>query len=122
MRKALSKFETDRNLAGGVDIIFIDDGEIAKLAGRYRKSPYPTDVLAFAGKAGFPLVGSLAGEIAISLDTAGSQARERGIEIEEELILLCVHGLFHIEGQRDETHKDWCAMRIKEFEALVRIL
>jgi probable rRNA maturation factor len=100
------------------EILLTTDAHIAELAGRYRGSPHPTDVLAFpsGGEAGF------AGEIAISLDTARRQAKARGVRVEEELLLLSVHGLWHLAGQGDETRRDWCGMRVREFEALARVL
>ena len=100
-----------------VDIVFVDDPTIAGLAGRYRGSPRPTDVLAFCYDEP-----DLAGEIAISLDTARRQARERGVPLAHELILLCVHGLLHIGGFDDETVPEWCAMKRAEFETVMRIL
>ena len=98
------------------EILFTTDAHIAELAGRFRGSPFPTDVLAF------PEEGELAGEIAISLDTARRQARARGATLEEEVTLLCVHGLLHLGGQGDERLSEWCEMRVKEFETLARIL
>ncbi len=107
--------------AGGgrrrVDILCTDDESIARLAGRYRGSPRPTDVLAFGyGEE------ALFGEVAISLDTARRQARSRGVPLEQELLLLCLHGLLHVAGQDDETPAGWRAMRVSEFAALARAL
>jgi len=101
-----------------VDALFTDDSLIASLAAEYRKSPFPTDVLAFA----YDDEKDLAGEIVISLDTARRQALERREPLAHELILLGIHGLLHIKGQGDETRRDWCMMRIKEFEMLVKVL
>lgn len=100
------------------DIIFTDDANIAELAGRFRGSPYPTDVLAFP----YDDDPALAGEVVVSLDTAKRQAKERGVDLTDELILLCVHGLLHIAGHRDETEKEWKGMRMMEFETLMRVL
>ncbi len=99
-------------------IILTDDRTIARLAGEFLGSPYPTDVLAFPYEDDPELIG----EIAISLDTARRQAAERGVPLEQELLLLVVHGLLHISGQSDKSKQDWCEMRVKEFEMLVKIL
>ena len=64
----------------------------------------------------------LAGEVVISLDAARRQAAERGVELWQELLLLCVHGLWHIGGQGDEARADWREMRINEFETVVQLL
>jgi len=91
---------------------------MARLAGRYRGSPRPTDVLAFQ----YERDPWLLGEIAISLDTARRQAQERRVPLADELILLCVHGLLHIQGHGDESIGEWRRMRVMEFETLMRIL
>lgn len=100
-----------------VDIVCSDDESIARLAGRYRGSRRPTDVLAF-GYGEEPLFG----EVVISLDTAARQARARGVPLEQELLLLCLHGLLHVAGQDDESPAAWRAMRRSEFAALARAL
>lgn len=102
---------------GPVHFAFTDDATMAKIAGRYRNSPRPTDVLAFAyGDK------DLAGEVVVSLDTARRQARARGVPLLSEVILLCLHGFLHIRGEDDETYVAWRRMRIAEFETLMRIL
>lgn len=113
-----------RRLPGGVrsdrrrvEITFIDDRAIAELAGAWRGSPHPTDVLAFPYE-----TGEVAGEILISLDTAARQARARGVPLADELVLLCVHGLLHLGGIDDEHERGWRTMRIAEFETLMGIL
>lgn len=107
-----------------LDITFIDDGHIAALAGRFRSSPYPTDVLAFDYSSCPPIGGfagdDVGGEIFVSLDAAGRQARERGVPLEHELLLLCIHGLLHLAGHGDESPAAWRRMKRAEFEAIVR--
>lgn len=100
-----------------VDIVFLSDRRIKKLSGRFRKSFHSTDVLAFSYDDP-----NLAGDVAVSVDTAKRQARERRIGTAAELALLCVHGLLHISGEGDEDFAGWCKMRRKEFEAMMKIL
>lgn len=115
--RALGKL-SDRRSQRGVEITLTDDATIADLAGRYRGSPYPTDVLAFS----YDDDPRLAGEVVISIDTARRQARERGVELWQELLLLSVHGLWHVSGVGDESQRDWREMRINEFETMVKLL
>lgn len=98
-------------------IIFVDDKTISRLAGEFRSSPYPTDVLAFCYKDTL-----MEDEIFVSIDTAKRQAKNRDVFFEDELLLLCVHGLLHIGGKDDETVSNWCKMRIYEFETMMRVL
>ncbi len=92
------------------------DAEIQKLNREFLGCARPTDVIAFAGD------GDLGGEIAVSVDTAGRQAAERGVPLGHELMLLATHGFLHIMGHDDCAIKDWRMMRIAEFEAMTRIL
>jgi len=115
--KELSKRSRKR-----VDIILTDDKCIADLAGKYRNSPRATDVLSFYYGDENAKIGAPVGEIVISLDTAKRQAKERNVKIEDELILLSVHGLLHLGGQEDETPDAWAEMKRLEFEALSKIL
>ena len=107
-------------LAGGeIEITFIDDATIAEIAGKYRGSHRPTDVLSFS----YDLAdGGLAGEILISAETAYRQAKERGVKFVDELTLLCLHGLLHLSGIDDETKSGWCEMRRAEFEGMITLL
>lgn len=75
-----------------------------------------TDVIAFAGD------GGLLGEIAISVDTARRQARERGVPLAHELMLLAVHGMLHLRGYDDTSRSTWKDMRTAEFETMMKIL
>lgn len=101
-----------------IDVILVDDPCISDLAGRYRGSRRATDVLAFRYDDDLMPYG----EIVVSLDTAARQAKERDMRIEDEVLLLVLHGLLHISGQGDETYGDWCMMRRFEFEAMMGIL
>lgn len=100
-----------------VHFTFVDDKKISDLAGKYRGSFYPTDVLAFVYRHGEP-----AGDVVVSLSAARRQSAERGVPFHLEVILLCLHGLLHITGLRDEDYGGWCKMRVKEFETMMRVL
>jgi probable rRNA maturation factor len=104
---------------GEVEITFIDDATIAEVAGRYRGSHKPTDVLSFGYDSAD---GGLTGEILISAETAYHQANERGVKFIDELTLLCLHGLLHLSGIDDETKAGWCEMRRAEFEGMMTLL
>jgi probable rRNA maturation factor len=88
-------------------LAFVDEAEISELAGRWLRSPHPTDVLAFpvertprrAGRAGEdhrpPL---LVGDVVVCPSVAARQAAEAGRRPEDELALLVVHGVLHLLG------------------------
>ena len=114
LKKYLSRVFAPKEVVG---VVFVDDKYISKLAGQFRNSPHPTDVLAF-----YYGEKDLTGEVVISLDTAFRQAKSRKVSLNTELVLLSVHGFLHLSGQGDETLRDWCGMRKKEFETMMRIL
>ena len=101
-REELRNFLGDltRRVARGRTIacLIADDAEIRGLNRRYRGKNYSTDVLSFpAARNG------QAGDIAISIDRARSQAAERGHTLAEELRILMLHGALHLAGMDHET-------------------
>jgi probable rRNA maturation factor len=80
---------------GEISLTFVDDQEIQALNMEYLGKDRPTDVIAFALQdVGAPVLG----DIYVGYDQAGRQARELGIELEEELLRLAVHGTLHVLG------------------------
>jgi probable rRNA maturation factor len=90
-----------------VSVLFVDDASIKRLNKQYRGKDAPTDVLSF------PLLedsecriseGEITplGDIVISLETASSQARKIGHSLEQEIVLLLVHGFLHLLDYDDE--------------------
>jgi len=104
-----------------VSVTFCDDGFMRELHRTYLGEDAPTDVLSFplyeAGEwreeyrrsreEGRPF---LLGEIAVSLQRAADQAQERGVEVEEEVALLLVHGALHLLGYDHQTGEEARAM------------
>ena len=86
--------------AAALSILLTDDAEIQEMNRDYRGEDRPTDVLSFA--AGDELEPYL-GDIAISVETAVSQAEHAGHDLVEELQLLAVHGTLHLLGY-DHLH------------------
>jgi len=71
---------------------------------------YPT---AEPDDAGFPAVPHL-GDIFISLDTAARQAEERGVGLEQEVLVLAAHGLTHLRGFDHTSEAAWEPFRAAE--------
>lgn len=46
------------------------------------------------------------GDVVISIDTALSQAEERGHSIEQEIDILMVHGILHLAGYDHENDEE----------------
>ena len=98
-----------------VSVLFTDDAFISELNQQYRGVEGPTDVLSFAlidaedevdsvKVKGLP---DVLGDVVISLETAGRQAKEEGKTLEQEIALLLVHGALHLLGYgHDEPEKE----------------
>ena len=81
-------------------IAFVSDKRIRELNRQFRGVDKATDVLSFLG------VGSDEsdlGDIAVSVDTAATQAKENGLKLDEEIAQLILHGLLHLSGYDHET-------------------
>ncbi|MGH9063914.1 MAG: rRNA maturation RNase YbeY [Acidimicrobiales bacterium] len=124
-----------------VSLLFVDEGSIAELNQRFLGQTGPTDVLAFpiddepaesgrspdAGGSGpgwvpaepedLPL---LLGDVVICPDVAWRNADSRAVPYEDELALLVVHGLLHLQGMNHEEDDEAEAMEARERELLGR--
>lgn len=85
-------------LQGEIGLRLMDDAGIRALNRIFRRHDAATDVLSFPGAAP-----GYAGDIAISLDTAGRQARAQRHSVDTEVRILLLHGLLHLSGLDHET-------------------
>jgi probable rRNA maturation factor len=81
-------------------IAFVSDNAIRKLNQQFRSVDKATDVLSFPADGPDKLE---LGDIAISVETAASQAEENGLAFDEEIAQLILHGLLHLSGYDHET-------------------
>ena len=79
-------------------IAFVSDKRIRELNRQFRGIDKATDVLSFPAEEKLNL-----GDIAVSVDTAATQARENGLTLEGEIAQLILHGLLHLCGYDHET-------------------
>ena len=109
-------------LEGQVHVLLAGDGELRRLNRTFRGKNKATDVLSFpapaveeGGEAG------IAGDIAISLDTAARQAARFGHTLRDEVRILLLHGLLHLDGMDHETDDGAMAAREGELRAKLRL-
>ena len=106
-----NKFDTNSNKS--LNIIFAASNEVQKLNKSYRNIDRPTDVLSFSYLAGTEDMGDdtvIIGEIYISLEMALENLKEQEEDwsIDQEIMLLIIHGILHIYGydhEEDEEEK-----------------
>jgi probable rRNA maturation factor len=97
----LAKARRAAGLKGAVGLLLADDATLQALNCNYRRKNKPTDVLSFG--AGGPEAGArLAGDLAISVETAARQAAEHGHTLAAELKILVLHGVLHLSGHDHE--------------------
>ena len=96
-----------RRARGTIAIALISDAAMARLNGRFRGKPRPTDVLSFPADAGLPAGRGPRhlGDLAIARGVAARQARACGHSVAAELKVLALHGLLHLLGYDHEADR-----------------
>ncbi len=87
-------------LAGVVSVLLTTDEGIRELNRQFRRKNKPTDVLSFPAARGGRE--GLAGDLAVSVETAERQAGEWGHPLLIETEILLLHGLLHLAGHDHE--------------------
>jgi len=121
LKSYLKKLEKAiKTMEGLVNVVFVNDEYIQSLNKAYRGKDVPTDVLSFnyeeqgAGE-------DLNGEVYISVDTAGRQAKDHGHSLMDEVAKLFVHGLLHIHGYDHVKDDDYKRMFAIEKQLLGKV-
>ncbi len=104
---------------GELNVVIADDQLLKRLNRKYRDKDAPTDVLSFSyldSADQDSLTGDefAVGDIYISIDRAGEQAKLSGHNLKRELALLAVHGLLHLLGYEHNGDNQAKKMREKE--------
>jgi probable rRNA maturation factor len=123
-RDAVRKRELSRFLAraiqsvgldGSVSVLLTGDDRIRQLNREFRRKDKATDVLSFPATDFGALATEgrqrLAGDLAVSLETAARQAAVFGHALELEVKILLLHGLLHLAGFDHETDSGQMARR-----------
>lgn len=105
-KQVLSRFVTKAQravqLPGEVNLLLADDARLKALNKEFRGKNKPTDVLSFPALDAGDGAG-MAGDLAISVETAARQAAEHGHALEDELRVLILHGVLHLAGYDHEA-------------------
>jgi probable rRNA maturation factor len=96
-------------LRGDVSVLLTGDRQIRSLNREFRKKDQATDVLSFpAAPNGHE---PMAGDLAVSVETAARQAEEHGHPLATELQILVLHGLLHLDGYDHEADEGQMARK-----------
>jgi probable rRNA maturation factor len=112
--RAVEKADAAPFRATGISIALVDDARMKTLNRRFRGVNRTTDVLTFGADPAEVDESRPLGEIVISLEQAGRQARQEGHSLATEVRYLLVHGILHAFGYDHE--KDRGEMNALEFE------
>lgn len=94
-----------------VSYIFCNDEFLLKLNQQYLKHDTFTDILTFTlSGTSLPIVS----EIYISIERVKENAQNLGVNYEDELHRVMIHGILHLCGYEDITQKEKLEMRSKE--------
>lgn len=111
-----------------VTVCFVADREIARLNGKFRGKPKPTDVLSFpvdgtgASDVAYVNDAKFLGDIAISPQAARRNAKLFGRTLDEEIRILILHGVLHLAGydhEVDDGEMERIEMRLRKKLKLV---
>jgi len=97
---------------GNLVYAFFNDEDLKDLNIRFLKHDYYTDVISFDETADQVV----SGNIAISVDRVKENATQIGVDFEEELHRVMIHGVLHFIGFNDKTSSE--KKEIREQEAL----
>ena len=97
---------------GNLVYAFFNDEDLKSLNIRFLKHDYYTDVISFDETAD-QLV---SGNIAISVDRVKENSAQIGVDFEEEMHRVMIHGVLHFIGYNDKTSSE--KKEIREQEAL----
>jgi probable rRNA maturation factor len=126
LARFLTKARAAAGLAGEVHVLLADDATLKRLNRTFRGKNKATDVLSFpAGPTtvffGDPDGPELAGDLAISLETAARQAAQFGHSLRDEVRVLLLHGVLHLAGFDHEQDAGEMAAREAELRQKLRL-
>jgi probable rRNA maturation factor len=87
-----------------LSLLFVDDEGIRTINRDYLRRDRPTNVIAFSlseGSFGEVNPGIL-GDVVVSVETAGREAKAAGIPVGDAVLNLVIHGILHLTGYDHE--------------------
>jgi metalloprotein, YbeY/UPF0054 family len=95
---------------GTLNYVFCNDEYILETNRQYLQHDYYTDIITFDSTE----KNRISGDLVISVDTVKSNAEMLGIEENQELCRVIVHGVLHLCGYKDKSDDEAINMREKE--------
>jgi len=117
LSRFLSRAQAAVGLRGEVSVLLTTDAALRRLNWQFRGKDKATDVLSFPAERSAPGARKIAGDLAISVETARRQAAEQGHGLSTEVKILILHGLLHLNGLDHEKDEGEMARRERALRA-----
>jgi rRNA maturation RNase YbeY len=95
---------------GTLNYVFCNDEYILETNRQYLQHDYYTDIITFDNTE----KKKISGDLVISIDTVKSNAEMIGVDENQELCRVIVHGVLHLCGYKDKSEDEEKNMRKKE--------
>jgi probable rRNA maturation factor len=117
LERFVARASRSAGLRGKINLLVTGNVELRRLNRRFLGKDRPTDVLSFPAMP--ELADGLAGEVAISAEIAGPNARRLGHSPAEEIKILALHGILHLAGyDHEKDHGEMASRERRLREAL----
>jgi probable rRNA maturation factor len=122
LTRFLRAAQREAGLRGDVHVLLADDATLRRLNRTFRGKNKATDVLSFpAAGAEEGNDAGIAGDLAISLETAARQAARFGHSLRDEVRVLLLHGALHLAGFDHEVDGGEMAAREVELRQKLKL-
>ena len=102
---------------GEIAYIFCNDEKILEVNREYLQHDYYTDIITFD----YTEENVISGDLFISLDTVLSNSEQLGVQYEQELYRVIIHGILHLCGINDKGEGEREIMEREENEAIAML-
>lgn len=99
---------------GKINYLFCSDQMVYDMNVRFLNHDTYTDIITFDYVVG----NQVSGDIIISVDRVGENAKTLSTSFDDELHRVIIHGVLHLLGFKDKTPEEAAMMRNKENESL----
>jgi probable rRNA maturation factor len=117
LARFLAQAQAAVRLHGEISVLLTTDGTIRRLNRRYSGKNKATDVLSFPTEKLLQGQEDIAGDVAISVETARRQGVACGHSLATEVKVLILHGLLHLAGYDHENDDGRMARRERQLRA-----
>ena len=94
-----------------INIILCSDDYLLKMNQAFLDHDYYTDIITFDNSSD---ENGISGDLFISIDRVQENAKQAGIDADDELDRVMIHGVLHLLGFNDKTESEISLMREKE--------